>query len=242
MSELKRKSIGKNDPRKQELFVQTERLESECWISIKDIYVFHHFLMSSPYGERKNSALYISWKKIYALEIKRTLPQACKEWVDSQSTCVLRYPDLCLLILISWTSSKDARAKIALHLNLHTYWRDNLHRGSLRRYDLACLILPQSRSMRPFHCRVPKFPQYFPISIVKSWTYLEKKNILAVSTKSLLMIIWPVSLWVLKASDPNKHVSESFRLLGRISNKRTFAKEINAVTSFLQFLLEYWGT
>ena len=136
-------------------------------------------------------------------------------------------------------SSKDARAKIALHLNLHTYWRDNLHRGSLGRYDLACLIFPQSQSMRPFHCRVPNFPQYFPISIVKSWTYLEKKNILAVSTKSLLMIIWPVSLWVLKASDPNKHVSESFRLRGRISNKRTFAKEIKAITSFLQFLLVY---
>ena len=56
------------------------------------------------------------------------------------------------------------------------------------------------------------------------------------------MIIWPVSLWVLKASDPNKHVGESFRLRGKISNKRTFAKEINIVTSFLQFLLEYWGT
>ena len=60
MNKLKRKSIGKNNPRKQELFVQTERLESGCWISIKDIYVLHHFLMSSPNGERKNSALYTS--------------------------------------------------------------------------------------------------------------------------------------------------------------------------------------
>ena len=42
-----------------------------------------------------------------------------------------------------------------------------------------------------------------------------------------------------KASDPNKLVSESFRLRGRISNKRTFAKEIKAITSFLQFLLVY---